>query len=185
MQRIGVIADNHSGSADGQDVPQAVLDAFKGVDLIVHCGDAGTWGTLDRLETVAPVVAVLGGHNGETADPRVDGQKRVIDVAGLRAGVVHDLVRQGILAESHPRIKPVSTDLSGALRAFFGSDLDLVLYAGTHVPQIAWAKGILMVNGGSPTLPLDRPRGSPGSVAIVEIDEHVVTARIVDLRVAT
>ena len=46
-----VIADNHSGTSDGRDVPQSVLDAFTGVDLIVHCGDAGTWGTLDRLAT--------------------------------------------------------------------------------------------------------------------------------------
>ena len=182
MQRIGVIGDNHSRVADGQDLPQGVLDAFKEVDLIVHCGDAGTWGTLDRLETVASVVAVLGGHNGEGVDRRVAGEKRVVDLAGVRAGVVHDLVKQGVLTESNPRMVPASGDLAGALRGFFEEDVDLVLYAGTHVPRIGWTGGILMVNGGSPTLPLDRPKGSPGSVAIVEIDENVVTARIVDLR---
>ena len=46
MRRIGVIADNHSRTSDGADLPQPVLEAFSGVDLIVHCGDAGSWGTL-------------------------------------------------------------------------------------------------------------------------------------------
>ena len=52
MRRIGVIADNHSRTSDGADLPQPVLEAFTGVDLIVHCGDAGSWGTLDRLASV-------------------------------------------------------------------------------------------------------------------------------------
>jgi len=180
MSRIGVIADNHSRTADGSDVPQAVLDAFAGVDLIVHCGDAGSWGTLDRLATVAPVVGVKGGHNGEAADERIHGEKHVIDLDGLRAGIVHDLVRQGVTTESTPRMVP-KDELSASLRTLFGEPIDLLLYAGTHVPRIAFSKGMLMVNPGSPTLPIDRPRGSLGSVAVVEIDGEVATAKIVEL----
>src|SRR2546423_10358661 len=85
MTRIGVIADNHSRTADGADVPQAVLDAFAGVDLIVHCGDAGSWATLDRLATVAPVVGVLGGHNREKDGPRIPRKQPVIDVGAPSA----------------------------------------------------------------------------------------------------
>ena len=181
MTRIGVIADNHSQTADGSDVPQAVLDAFAGVDLIVHCGDAGSWGALDRLETVAPVVGVAGGHNGKGDDPRIHGDRRVIDAGGLRAGVVHDLVRFGLTSESAPAFKPTSDDLAKALATFFGEPIDVLLYAGTHVPRIAWASGILLVNGGSPTLPNDRPRPSLGTVAVVEVTDGVASARIVEL----
>src|SRR5436309_8480256 len=106
VTRIGVIADNHSRATDGSDVPQAVLDAFAGVDLIVHCGDAGSWGTLDRLATVAPVVAVKGGHNGSSEDDRVLGQKRVVDVRGLRSGMVHHLVSQCSRTATNPRPGP-------------------------------------------------------------------------------
>ncbi|TMB61577.1 MAG: metallophosphoesterase family protein [Chloroflexi bacterium] len=180
VTRIGVIADNHSRATDGSDVPQAVLDAFAGVDLIVHCGDAGSWGTLDRLATVAPVVAVKGGHNGSSEDDRVQGQKRVVDIGGLRAGIVHDLVSQGVTTESNPRLVPKS-DLRESLTSFFGEPIDVLLYAGTHVPRIAYAKGMLMVNPGSPTLPADRPRPSLGSVAVVDIDGEVATAKIVEL----
>ena len=182
MKRIGVIADNHSRTPDGSDVPQAVLDAFAGVDLIVHCGDSGSWGTLERLQTVAPVVGVSGGHNGEGDDARITGAKRVIELEGLRAGVVHDLVRQGLVTESTPRIVPASGDLGAGLRAFFGEPIDVLLYAGTHVPRIAYTRGILMVNGGSPTIPTDRPKGSLGTVAIVEVENRIATARIVELQ---
>ncbi|HKW78661.1 MAG TPA: YfcE family phosphodiesterase [Candidatus Limnocylindria bacterium] len=180
MTRIGVLADNHSRTADGSDVPQQVLDAFAGVDLIVHCGDSGSWATLDRLETVAPVVGVKGGHNGEGDDRRIAGEKRVIDVGGLRAGVVHDLVRQGITTESAPAFKPTG-EVGASLTKLFGEPIDLLLYAGTHVPRIGWASGILMVNGGSPTLPNGRPKGSLGTVAIVEVDDRIASARIVEL----
>ncbi len=181
MTRIGVLADNHSLAADGSDVPQAVLDAFAGVDLIVHCGDSGSWGTLDRLETVAPVVGVTGGHNGTGSDKRVTGDRRVIGVGGLRAGVAHDLVSLGLTTESAPTFTPVSDDLGKALAAFFGEPIDILLYAGTHVPRIAWASEILLVNGGSPTLPGDRPRPSLGTVAIVEVTDGIASARIVEL----
>ena len=179
--RIGLIADNHSRAEDGTDLPQQVLDAFAGVDLIVHCGDAGSWGTLDRLATIAPVIGVQGGHNGQGDDPRITGTKRVIDVDGLRAGVVHDLVLQGITTQSAPQLVPVAPDLGKALDGFFGEEVDLLLYAGTHIPRIGSVAGKFIVNPGSPTLPLDRPRGSLGCVAIVEVEAGIASARVVEL----
>lgn len=181
MQRIGIIADNHSRTADGADLPQAVLDAFSGVDLIVHCGDAGSWGALDRLATVAPVVGVEGGHNGETADTRITGTKRVIDVGPLRAGIVHDLVRHKITTESNPKLVPVEPDFAAALDRFFGEDIDVLIYAGTHVARIGQAGGIFLVNPGSPTLPGDRPKGSLGTVAVLEVDGDIASARVIEL----
>ena len=179
--KIGVIADNHSQAADGTDLPQQVLDAFAGVDLIVHCGDAGSWGSLDRLATVAPVVGVKGGHNGGTEDARITGTKRVIDLEGLRAGVVHDLVLQKLTTQSAPQLVPVEQDLAKSLDAFFGEEIDVLLYAGTHIPRIGSVGGTFTVNPGSPTIPLDRPKGSLGAVAIVEVDGTLASARVVEL----
>jgi len=181
MRRIGVIADNHSRTSDGADLPQPVLEAFSGVDLIVHCGDAGSWGTLDRLASVAPVIGVRGGHNGEGEDARISGETRVIDIDGLRAGIVHDLVRQGVLKESNPKLVPATDDLSGALHGLFGEQIDLLLFAGTHTPRIGTVGGTFFVNPGSPTLPSDRPKGSLGAVAIVEVDAGIASARVIEL----
>ena len=181
MQRIGVIADNHSRTTDGSDVPQAVLEAFMGVDLIVHCGDAGSWGGLDRLASIAPVVGVRGGHNGDGDDTRISGQTRVLELEGLRVGVVHDFVQRGVLAQAHPAMKPATDDTKAAIETLFGGPVDVVLYAGTHVPRIGAFGGMLMVNPGSPTIPLDRSKGSLGAVAIVELERGFASARIVEL----
>jgi putative phosphoesterase len=181
--RIGVISDNHSRTADGSDVPQEVLDAFAGSDLIVHCGDAGSWGTLDRLATVAPVVGVRAknGQNGAGDDDRIGGEWRVIDVEGMRVGVIHDLVTHGLTTESNPRLVSATGELDAALVDFFGEKIDVLLWGGTHVGRIAYVPGILMVNPGSPTLPGDRPRPSLGYVAVLEVAGRVATARVVEL----
>ena len=57
--RIGLISDTHSAGS-GRDLPDRVLEALRGVDLILHCGDLECLGVLDYLETVAPVLAVRG-----------------------------------------------------------------------------------------------------------------------------
>ena len=178
--RIGLIADNHSRQADGSDVPAEVLAAFVGVDLIVHCGDAGTWGTLDRLQTIAPVVAVEGGYNGSAADARVAGVTRVETIEGLRVGIVHDLVRHGVASEMSKEIRFNGSPRDG-LRKLFGQEIDVLLYAGTHKPQIASAAGVFLVNPGSPTLADGRGPGKLGHVAVLELADGIASARVVDL----
>ena len=180
--RIGVIADNHSREADGSDVPDEVLRAFAGCDLIVHCGDAGTWGTLDRLATIAPVVGVQGGHNGPGDDARVSDLVRVESIEGLRVGIVHDLVRHGAAAETIAQLR-FDGSPRGALAKLFGGEIDVLLFAGTHKPYIASAEGIFMVNPGSPTLADGRGAGKLGHVAVVELAAGVATARVIDLAV--
>jgi putative phosphoesterase len=178
--RIGLIADNHSRTVDGADVPDAVLRAFDGADLILHLGDAGTWGTLDRLATVAPVLAVLGGHNGADPDVRVGGLTRIERIEGLRVGMVHDLVGRGVATETLTALR-FNGPPREALRGLLGGDIDVLAYAGTHDPRIAWTDGLLLVNPGSATLPAGRAKGSLGHVAVVEIVDRVASARVVDL----
>jgi len=178
--RLGLIADNHSAQSDGSDLPDAVLRAFAGVDLILHLGDAGTWGTLDRLATVATVIAVRGGHNGSADDRRVGGLTRVEEIEGLRVGMVHDLVGRGAASETIKALQFNGTPRD-ALRSLLGTDIDVLAYAGTHDPRIAWADGMLLVNPGSPTLPAGREKGSLGHVAVIEIADGIASARVVDL----
>ena len=64
IRHIGFLADTHSRKADGSDLPQQALDAFEGVDLIVHLGDIGQKGILDRLAKIAPVLVPAGGNKG-------------------------------------------------------------------------------------------------------------------------
>ena len=56
-----------------------------------------------------------------------------------------------------------------------------MLFAGTHTPRIGTVGGTFFVNPGSPTLPSDRPKGSLGAVAIVEVDAGIASARVIEL----
>ena len=179
-KRIGLIADNHSRTTDGADLPDEVLRVFAGVDLILHLGDAGSWGTLDRLGSVAPVIAVLGGHNGSGADARVNGHTRVEKIEGLRIGMVHDLVERGAASETLRAVR-LSGPPRETIHKLLGADVDVLAYAGTHDPRVAWADGMLLVNPGSPTLPAGRAQGSLGHVALIEIEDGIASARMVDL----
>ena len=57
--KVGIISDTHSAGS-GKDLPQEVFQALSGVEMILHCGDLECIGVLDRLETIAPVIAVRG-----------------------------------------------------------------------------------------------------------------------------
>src|SRR3989442_14341603 len=64
IRRIGFLADTHSRKPDGSDLPQQALDAFAGVDLIVHLGDIGQKGILERLAKLAPVLVPPAANKG-------------------------------------------------------------------------------------------------------------------------
>jgi putative phosphoesterase len=59
--KIGVVSDTH-----GLLRPE-VLDAFAGVDHILHLGDIGDPAILDRLRELAPVTAIRGNIDGSDA----------------------------------------------------------------------------------------------------------------------
>ncbi len=186
-RRIGLLSDTHFMALDGSDVPQALLDAFRGVDLILHLGHISSSAALDRLESVAPVLAVqtelddqLLGERlaGEQARGRTKGHTRVIAAGGLRIGAAHDL--QIPLEEEH-LVFP-ETSLGEILRAKFGGPVDVVAFAATHIDIAAYRQGVLLVNPGSPNLPAGHREGGPGTVAMLDV--HDGTAHVSFVEVA-
>ena len=57
--RIAVISDTHELGTGWGSAPE-VLDALRGVDFPLHCGDLEVLGVPDHLETVAPFHAIRG-----------------------------------------------------------------------------------------------------------------------------
>ena len=88
--RIGLLADTHIPyRADA--IPAAVLDALRGVDLILHAGDVDEPWALDALRELAPVHAVRGnyhlfdGSSGGASLP----ETVELRAAGFHIGVIH------------------------------------------------------------------------------------------------
>jgi putative phosphoesterase len=95
--RIGVISDTH-----GLLRPE-VLEAFKGVDHILHAGDVGGEEVLDRLRAVAPVTACA----GNVDDFRCGDARRAarVDLSGTRFLVMH------IRAEAEKELRRAPADV--------------------------------------------------------------------------
>ena len=181
---IGVISDTHSAGS-GRDLPVKILDALRGVDMILHCGDLECLGVLDYLEEVAPLFGVRGYE-----DPLEDGDRlamttRVVKVEGVSIGMIHDIQWPG------PKI-PTSSDGSDLvfpegngreiMARKFKEPVDVVLYGDTHEELVTYWDGVMILNPGSPTYPGRRhKRGVLGTIGILDIDGEDVSGRIIEL----
>jgi putative phosphoesterase len=85
---FGLISDTHMPKR-WLEIPAAVYDIFRGVDLVLHAGDVGELWVLDRLSEIAPVVAVHG--NDETAEAQRElPYQQIVAVGGQRARQARD-----------------------------------------------------------------------------------------------
>jgi len=200
-RRIGLVADSHCDEEDGSDLPPEVLEALRGVDLIVDLGHTGSpqrlcRGVLDRLEKAAPVLSVRDFYGGD--DPvlspgdgrRVDGIARVIEVGTTRIGAIHNLERAPGPAIASPpgglpQLDPAV--VRSAVSKIFGGAVHVVAYGGTHRPATLLAGGILFVNPGSPTYPKGPGRVAGqwalGTVGILTVEDGATSFEVVDLQV--
>lgn len=165
-RRIGLVADSHSATPDGSDLPEAVLEALRGVDLVIHLGDMGAVGALDRFAGVAPVLATKGGH-AVGHDPRIAERVRVVEAGRFALGALFELPKLApeFRVGDDGRLVFPGEPIAAVLERTFGRRVDVVAFAATHAPFRGEHEGVLFVNPGSPNLPA-RP---PGTVAIVDL----------------
>ena len=182
--RIGLISDTHSAGS-GRDLPGRVLEALAGVDLILHCGDLECLGVLDYLESVAPVLGVRGYEDPREPGDRLADATRVVHAGGLAIGMTHDIQWPGpkvaTTGDGTGLVLPEGS-ASETLAAKFGQKVHVALFGDTHEELVCLWDEALMINPGSPTYPGRRHRrGTLGTVALLDIDDGVPAARIIDL----
>lgn len=175
--RIGLISDTHIPVAAPQLWPE-IVDALRGVDLIMHAGDLMVAEVIDWLEELAPVMAVSG--NGDYTgfqrstppeDPRLSESKVLVAEGGLRIGLVHDF--------QLPEAPPLRT-VDGLMSHYFGGPVNVIVRGSTHAAEITTVKGVLIVNPGSPTFP-NHQSARLGTVGYLEIEGGRVRPSIVQL----
>jgi putative phosphoesterase len=182
--KIGLISDTHMAGS-GRQLPQVVLGALSGVDLILHCGDLECLGVLDYLETVAPVLAVRGYEDPVEPGERLAHTTRVVVVEGVSIGMVHDIQWPTPWITTSPdgaTLRFPQGSVRGHLIKRFGQPVDMVLFGDTHEELICLYQGVMWVNPGSPTYPGRRhARGSLGTIGILDVDQGVINAELVAL----
>ena len=176
--RIAVISDTHELGTGWGSAPE-VLDALRGVDLTLHCGDLEVLGVLDHLETVAPILAIRGYGDPHEDGDRLADQTRVVEAGELRIGMVHDIGWPGPAVRFTDTLEFPSGSVQELLKRKFGQMVDIVCFGDTHEEYIGWYQGVLFVNPGSVTHPgMRHARGDLGTLAYLDIRGGVVSAEI-------
>lgn len=160
--RIGVVSDTHVPLVAAE-LPPEVLEAFQGVDLILHGGDIFRLSVLDELGRVAPVLAALGDDDPSEllGDSRVR-MKHVLEVDGYRVWLMHE--------------RPWMYRMPARQQ---GYSPDVIVHGHTHDTEIREHGGVLFVGPGSPTFYLYR-RGL-GTIALLDIGPHGVSTSVLNL----
>jgi uncharacterized protein len=161
--RAVVLADTHIRRGSRRRLPDAVYASLDGADAILHAGDVLVEDLLDELSGFAPVSAVLGNNDHELAGTLPDW--RVLDLAGVRIGMIHDSGpwkgRAARLARRFP-------------------DCAAVVFGHSHIPcdEVGLA-GQRLFNPGSPT---ERRTQAHPSFGLLELDDgHITGWRVVEV----
>ena len=144
---IAIISDTH------RRLPTAVHRLFEGCDLIMHAGDIGSPRILQELETIAPVLAVLG-NNDLPRDYDGIPYQRLEIISGLSIFMAHDQL-------AVMRYLKTCTGIDGA-----PSLPDICIHGHSHQPRNEIVAGVRIINPGS----IHQPRsGSSRSVAVLAL----------------
>ncbi len=168
--RIGLLSDTHIPNVEKK-LPDALTEAFQGVDLILHAGDIYTPSVLDDLELIAPVFAAMGDDDYDledtVADKRVK-EMHILKLEGQTLWLVH--VQPYDLKIKRGQTGPHSGQ---------NSIPNIIVFGHAHYPMAKRVDNVLYINPGSPTF-LHYRRGL-GTVGILEINSDGANARIVQL----
>lgn len=165
---LGVVGDTHvSPTRRGRSL-EPVIEFFRRMDvrLVLHAGDAGHTSLLERLEQVAPLVAVRG-----NADP-LDLIETLPDRVWIEAGT-----RTLLLLHGHHG----KTALKAA-RAAAAPGIDLIVFGHSHKPLIEREGRTILFNPGSPTERRWNPHFGVGLIRVSDAELEPELILFDDLR---
>lgn len=161
--RIGVISDTHIPER-AKELPKELLDALKGVDMIIHAGDFVDLNVLEKLKSICSNVRAVCGNMDSQELKRLLPEKEIIKVGNFYIGVMHGFGPPARLPE-----------VMG--ESFKGDKVDVVVFGHSHAGFNEKRGNILFFNPGSPT---DKIFSAYNSYGIIEINSKI-EARIIRL----
>lgn len=148
--RLGVIADTHGL------LRAEVVDAFAGVDHIIHAGDLGPLELLAQLEAIAPVTAVYGNTDGPDVRAVLPRVAR-IELDGFDIVVTHgDQFGRRVPSERFQAEYPTA---------------DILIHGHTHIPKLELVDVVVTVMNPGGAGP--RRFDIPASVGIMELEAGI------------
>jgi uncharacterized protein len=139
------------------------VQLIRGADLLLHGGDFVSTAFFEELARLGPRLEGVCGNMDEQPLKQRLLRQRVVEVDGLRIGMVHD---------AGPRL-----GREARLAARF-EDCDAVVYGHTHVPQVERFQHLWVLNPGSPT---ERRSAPAHSMIVVTIERGRILPELVTL----
>lgn len=159
---IAVIADTHLPRGKRR-LPEGCVERLRGADLVMHAGDFSAASVLRELQALGPPVVGVHGNIDDAELKRTLPERRTVDAAGSRIGMVHDA--------------GAKRDRLERLRAAF-PDADAVVFGHSHLPLHETAGGFQIFNPGSPT---ERRRAPARSMGIARVEAGRISFELVEL----
>jgi putative phosphoesterase len=159
---VAAIADTHLPRG-ARRLPEACLERLAAADLILHAGDVSSLAAFRELEGIGPPVQAVHGNADETALRELLPAELVVELEGVRLGLLHS---PGPAAGRAERL----------LRRFPGCDA--VLFGHTHLPLVERHGETWLLNPGSPT---ERRRGPFRAMLELELAGGEVRPELVRL----
>jgi hypothetical protein len=187
---VGILSDTHVPYRI-EILPHAVLDALRGVDVILHAGDVDKPGALEPLRGIAPVHAVRGNFHvldlssgGVSLPPAIElrlaGRCIVVTHGYLPGPIglwfkVRDVALRALDRDEEARF---NGRIARRLRALY-PHADIIVFGHTHRAYVEWLGATLLINPGAvcPTL-RERP-----SVARLTLGDGTPRVEIVPLEI--
>lgn len=158
---IGVISDTHIPDR-AYEIPEAVLQAFKDVEMIFHLGDLTSYHVKDELEKIAPTYCVQG--NMDRYNNINLPKSKIIDIEGVKIGLNH--------GEVYPRgdtqqLKYIALELG----------VKVLITGHTHQAFVKEIGDLLLLNPGSPTV----PRLTDPTIMILDVNNGQIDSKIIKI----
>lgn len=143
-------------------LPKECLRRLESAELILHAGDVVAASVLDGLRELAPVEAVAGNMDEVELLAELP-ERRIVEVGGVRIGMVHD---------------PGPAVGRGERLAAAFPGCHAVVYGHTHVPDVSRVGRTWILNPGSPT---ERRAAPAHSLLILDLDAGEIRPQLVTL----
>ncbi|MCK9594679.1 MAG: metallophosphatase family protein [Candidatus Omnitrophica bacterium] len=150
--KIGVLSDTHI-SGNCSEIPAAVVDVFKGVDMIVHAGDLVDLSVLRKLQGLCPDVKAVAGNMDHEEVRGLLSEKMVFEASGFFIGLIHGY-------------GPPDQLLKRLAEVFKKDKVDVIIFGHSHQPMNEKIGDTLYFNPGSPTDTVFAPYRSFGIIEI-------------------
>ncbi|MFH0935475.1 MAG: metallophosphoesterase [Candidatus Omnitrophota bacterium] len=154
--KIGVISDTHIPER-AKCLPRQLLEAFHGVDMIIHAGDLADLKVLDELKEICPnVKAVWGNMDPQEVRDKLP-ERELIKIGKHTIGLMHGYGAPNNLLE--------------CLKSSFKEDkVGLIIFGHSHRAMNELINGIIFFNPGSP---VDKIFSDYTSYGIIEINDKI------------